>query len=115
MVDNTVFDRIKKLAERHGKSIVDVEAELGLSKNYLYKWKKSSPSSDKLTKVADYFKTSTDYLLGRTDDPSPASKPSVTSTDLDNMLDNARAFNGKPMTDHDREKARNILKALFAD
>lgn len=36
----TVFDRIKNLADSRGKSIVDVEADLGLSKNYLYKWKK---------------------------------------------------------------------------
>ena len=28
------------------------------------------PASDKLQKVADYFGVSTDYLLGRTDNPS---------------------------------------------
>lgn len=64
----TVFDRIKKLAERQGKRIVDVESDLGMSRNYLYKWKKSVPSSDKLALVADYFNVSVDYLLGRDDD-----------------------------------------------
>ena len=53
MAEITVFDRIKRLADKQGKSIVDVEADLGFSKNYLYKWKKSVPSSDKLAKVAD--------------------------------------------------------------
>lgn len=64
----TVFDRIKKLAERQGKRIVDVESDLGMSKNYLYKWKKSVPTSDKLARVADYFGVSVDYLLGRDED-----------------------------------------------
>lgn len=82
MANNIVFDRIKRLAESHGKSIVDIEADLGLSKNYLYKWKKSSPSSDKLSKVADYFQTSTDYLLGRTDNPSPTINSKFNNTAL---------------------------------
>lgn len=65
MSDMTVFDRIRALAEKRGKKIVDVEADLNMSKNYLYKWKKSTPSADKLSKVADYFNVSTDFLLGR--------------------------------------------------
>lgn len=68
MANITVFDRIKKLADRRGKKIVDVESDLDFSKNYLYKWKKSTPSSDKLAKVADYFNVSVDYLLGREND-----------------------------------------------
>lgn len=68
MVETTVFDRVKKLAESRGKTIVQVEADLNLSKNYLYKWKKSIPNSDKLAQVADYFGVSTDSILGRKED-----------------------------------------------
>lgn len=31
----------------------------------LKKWSNSTPSGDKLSKVADYFNVTTDYLLGR--------------------------------------------------
>lgn len=30
---------------------------------------------DRLMLLADFYKTSTDYILGRTDDPKPYSKP----------------------------------------
>lgn len=63
----TVFDRVKKLAEKQGISIVELEEKLGFGRNSLYSWKKKTPNGDRLKKVADYFNVSTDYLLGRTD------------------------------------------------
>jgi len=65
----TTFEIIKSLAEKQGISIVELEEKLSFSRNSLYAWKKSKPSVDKLQAVADYFHVSTDYLLGRTDDP----------------------------------------------
>lgn len=104
----TVFDRIKNLANSRGKSIVNVEADLGLSKNYLYKWKKSAPNSTKLIEVADYFNVSTDYLLGRTEDPT------VTLNDeIDSMLDNAMTRDGKPLSKNDRDVIRNMIEAYL--
>lgn len=66
----TLFDRLKHLANKQGKSINDVENDMGYSKNTLYRLKNSNPSSEKLKEIADYFKVSTDYLLGRTDNPN---------------------------------------------
>lgn len=65
MVDMSLFDRIKNLAQKRGKTVQEVAIELGFSENVFYYWKKASPSTDKLQKVADYFNVSTDYLLGR--------------------------------------------------
>lgn len=69
----TAFDRVKKLADQQKISIVELEEKLGFSRNSLYAWKRSNPSTDKLKKVADYFNVSTDYILGRSDDFSIAS------------------------------------------
>ncbi len=66
----TIFDRIKKLAQKRGKTPKQIAMELGLGENLFYKWKKSSPTADKLQLVADYFHVSTDYLLGRTNNPN---------------------------------------------
>lgn len=63
----TLFERIKFLADKQGKSINDVESDLTYSRNTLYRLKKTNPSAEKLREIADYFHVSTDYLLGRTD------------------------------------------------
>lgn len=102
MTELTVFDRIKRLTEKQGKTIVDVESDLGFSKNYLYKWKKSVPSSDKLSKVADYFNVSTDYLLGR----------NTKETKKADLADDETIFTyeGKRIPPEDLEYMKRILR-----
>lgn len=67
----TVFDRVKKLAEKQGISIVELEEKLDFGRNSLYSWKKKTPNGDRLKKVAQYFHVSTDYLLGLDENPEP--------------------------------------------
>ena len=45
----------------------------GISQGNISDWNRgrAAPSMDNITKIADYFKVSTDYLLGKTDDPTP--------------------------------------------
>ncbi|MFJ7756281.1 helix-turn-helix domain-containing protein [Peribacillus muralis] len=63
----TVFDRVKKLCEEQKITIVELEEKMGFGRNSLYSWKKKTPKGSNLLKVAEFFNTSTDYLLGRTD------------------------------------------------
>ena len=63
----TTFERVKELCKQRGITIATLEEKVGFGKNSIYSWKRNSPSSEKLQKVADYFDVSTDYLLGRTD------------------------------------------------
>ena len=63
MPDTTTFDRIKELAEKRGKSLPAVSADLKFSDNLFYRWKTSNPKASDLAKVADYFHVSVDYLL----------------------------------------------------
>lgn len=111
----TVFDRIKNLADSRGKSIVDVEADLGLSKNYLYKWKKSAPNSTKLIEVADYFNVSTDYLLGRKENESSTENQENKDLKkfLEDNLDNGMTFGDGEVTEEDREKLEIALTQIF--
>ena len=55
--------------------------------------------------IADFFNVSTDYLLGNTD-----IKSKNLETDLNKTLDTVKSFDGKPITDSDRETIREILK-----
>lgn len=68
----STLEKIKELAQNQGISLQKVAEDLGYSINYLYTLKEKTPKSDRLQEIADYFNVSTDYLLGRTDNPSIA-------------------------------------------
>ena len=109
----TTFERIKKLSKNKGKSLKTVATDLGFSENAIYKWKTQSPNTESLAKVADYFSVSTDYLLGRTETPSKSNIPMP--TDLDEILDGMMSFDGKPMTENDREAIRAYLEGRLSN
>ena len=109
----TAFERIKDLADKHRISLNDLEDKLGISRNSLYGIKKANHKSDRLQEIADYFNVSTDYLLGRTDNPAIASDDTIagyTSDDLRKMAENAKTFDGKPLTDDDIDAIQNIIE-----
>ena len=66
------FEKIKELAKKRGKSLGQVEEDLGYGRNTLYKIKNSTPNAERIAEIANYFNVSTDYLLGRTDNPTIA-------------------------------------------
>lgn len=76
------FEIVKELAKKQGLSLNDLEDKVGFSRNSLYSWKKSAPKPEKLNVIADYFNVSTDYLLGRTDNPN------IATSKLDDNVDN---------------------------
>lgn len=74
------FEKIKLLAKKQGISLNTLEERVGLGKNYIYSLKnKKTPSVEHIAKIADYFNVSTDYLLGRTDNPAIASSDKANS------------------------------------
>ncbi|MGH1660233.1 helix-turn-helix transcriptional regulator, partial [Enterococcus faecalis] len=86
------YEIIKELTKRKKMSIRQLEITLGYSNGYFSKWKKVSPNSEGLQKVADYFNVSVDYLLGRTDNTKATDEKN--SDDLDDVLDNVMSFDG---------------------
>lgn len=113
-VDKSVFitfERIKELAKKQGLSINSLEEKMGYSRNTIYALKRNKPGSEKLQEIADYFHVSTDYLLGRTDNPAIAKdNQEYTSDDLRKMAENAKTFDGKPLTESDIEAIQNIIE-----
>lgn len=64
-MENFMLSEIKELCKKRGISVNELESEIGLGINTIYKWDKASPSADKLQRVADYFGVSLDFLTGR--------------------------------------------------
>ena len=108
----TTFDRVKELSQKRGISLSKIEETLGLGKYSIYALKRNQPSAERLQEIADYFNVSTDYLLGRTDNPKIASDEvaGYTTEDLRKMARNAKTFDGKPLTDEDVEAITNIIE-----
>lgn len=108
------FEKIKLLAKKQGISLNTLEERVGLGKNYIYSLKnKKTPSVEHIAKIADYFNVSTDYLLGRTDNPRIASDETIggyTSEDLRKMAENAKTFDGEPLTEEDIDAIQNIIE-----
>lgn len=67
---NTI-DRIFDLMREKNIPAYNLSLSIGLNKNAVSDWKlgKAKPSADALSKIADFFNVSVDYLLGRTDTP----------------------------------------------
>ena len=77
--------------------------------NSIYSWKTSKPGMENLQKVAKVLHTSTDYLLGNTDDPSPVYKdnerPFVDIADDETIY----SYRGKPVPKEYLDVIRNLM------
>jgi transcriptional regulator with XRE-family HTH domain len=73
------------------------------------------PSSEDLQKIADILKTTTDYLLGREQNPVPTWATSKDKRDFKKMLeeDGEIMFDGVPMTEEARQRVMDVLTGLF--
>lgn len=110
----STLEKIKELAQKQGISLQKVAEDLGYSINYLYTLKEKTPKSDRLQEIADYFNVSTDYLLGRTDNPAIAGGSHVNEPDdIDKIIDRAMFFDGMPLTDDDRRALRGIISGYM--
>lgn len=67
-------ERLKLLRAAHHVSQSALGKDLFVSQQAVAKWElgTASPNPEMIAKIAKYFDVSTDYLLGRTDEKSPA-------------------------------------------
>lgn len=111
----STFEIVKDLCEKQGISLNTLEDKLKLGKNSLYGLKRNQPSAERLQQIADYFNVSTDYLLGRTDNPAIANSKEQfffegKEVDIEQLASTAMRFNGKPLSDEDKKAIQNIIE-----
>lgn len=106
------FEKIKELADKQGISLNMLEENLGFSRNTIYNMKKSTPNVERVSKIADYFNVSTDYLLGRTGNPNIAKDGDASAPlDLRDIAAQSMLFDGKPLTEEDIDFITAVLEA----
>ena len=110
----STFEIVKDLCEKQGISLNTLEEKLELGKNSLYGLKRNQPSAERLQQIADYFNISTDYLLGRTDNPAIAGeKVPEHEIELDDLDGRIMLFDGKPLSDDDKRAIKGIIEGYL--
>ena len=118
-----LLDRIKILLKERSMTLAELERKLNFGNGSMYRWNRSTPSGDKIQKVADYFDVSTDYLLGRTDkrhyyDLTEKDKQDIAlqAEKLLEGLDSDAETNyyGEPLDDEDKEKLYDAIQLALS-
>lgn len=75
------MNRMRLLREQHNLSQTDLAKILNISRQSynFYENEKRDPDTTMLIRIADFYNVSLDYLLGRTNDPSPVTKEKTPS------------------------------------
>ena len=111
----STLEKIKELAKSRGISLAKLEESLGYSTNYFYTLKTKAPNSDRLQEIADYFDVSTDYLLGRTDNPSVASGSKGIGSPSDTPQLRSIQRKAKSLSVADQERLLQLMDLTFQD
>jgi transcriptional regulator with XRE-family HTH domain len=99
-------DRLKILRLESKLTQNEIAEKLKISKMTYSYWENGKRNPKNIQQIADFFNVSTDYLLGNTD----IKNQKKINEDLGETLDTFKSFDGKPMTESDRETIRKVLK-----
>lgn len=112
----TLVEKIRALARQRDLSLPQLEQELGLGNGTISRWRSSSPNTEKLQKIADYFQVSMDYLLGREQYLTQKDEKDI-AKDLDNIMekltsgeDGPASYNGEELSPEAAELFRDELE-----
>ena len=103
----TILDRIRSLANDRKVTLAELERNLDFSNGSLRKWGTSTPSGDKIEKVADYFNVSVDYLLGRTQNPYTSNDDLMNTQELETLIMFRKET--EDMSDDEKERFNKAL------
>ncbi|MDG3158851.1 helix-turn-helix domain-containing protein [Streptococcus suis] len=110
-LNKIAFSRIKILADKRRISLQTLASAIGLSENYVYNLQsRKSSSSEAITKIADYFNVSTDYIYGRTDNPRIASENDMSEIDLKKDAAESFFYDGHELNEEDLDLIASILE-----
>jgi len=118
MDEGILARRLKKLREEHGYYQKSVADKLGIKSNTLSGYENGTrmPDPSMLSKIADLYNVSTDYLLGK--DKFKNKKTEKEERDVAKRMDELRddlssatglLFNGEPMSEEAKE---SLLEAM---
>jgi transcriptional regulator with XRE-family HTH domain len=111
---NILGMRIKGRREAKGWTQEQLAAEIKVSRSAVgdYETGRKSPRYDRLILIATKLGTSTDYLLGRVDNPFPIGKEKL---DLADILEGPIIFKGKEIPAKDLDFFNDLADRILID
>ena len=105
--------RIRELRKERKMSQRELAEKLNVSQQTIGAWETERivPGADTLGIIANYFDVTSDYLLGR----SEQRKESNDDFTIEQALNSVMSFDGKPMTDNDREVIEGLIRAYMSN
>ncbi|WP_040536953.1 helix-turn-helix domain-containing protein [Schleiferilactobacillus shenzhenensis] len=120
MNNEALRKRLIQLRESHDLSQSEVARRIGMDNSSLSRIESGDRkvSAEEVSKFASLYGVTTDYLLGNLNTPEWASPKDV--VDLKQYLDDPEAqdafnFEGKPLTDTEKEKLQIAITQIFWD
>jgi len=110
----TLFERVKNLAKKNGKSIAEVEREAGLSENYLYTWKRTdNPRTATVESVAKVLHTSAEELLNKKQVSPTDQYPK--RIDVEDIVNSSAMLTSRDhaLSDEDRAAIRSLVETYL--
>lgn len=104
---------LRELRKSRDLSQGDLAKALSVHQTAVSQWEtgRTMPDIDTITQVARYFNVSTDYLLGRDDDPNPSAPPSA-ANDIDDIRFALFGDVAAEITDEDMEDVRLVVELI---
>jgi transcriptional regulator with XRE-family HTH domain len=102
--------RIRKLRQARGLTMKELGQQLRLAESTIsgYESESRKPDIEILHKLADYFEVNIDYILGRTDVPSPTK----TTSHADNPAHSNVIYFRSSKEELDEDEARHLREQL---
>ncbi|EMB68643.1 helix-turn-helix domain-containing protein [Streptococcus mutans] len=110
-------ERLKTLRLEAGLTQKQIAKKLHIKQQSYSRWENSvsKPSRKTLEILSKFFDVSTDYLLGKTNIKKEIPEGEELEKELDRAIDNSVGFEGKPVSDRDRETIKRVLREYFAN
>lgn len=68
-MDRVIYERIQKLCDYHDITLKKLSEDTGIALSTMSDWKTKSTKYDNIVILANYFKVSSDYLIGISESP----------------------------------------------
>lgn len=120
-----MYEIFEQLLQKYNLTTYKVSKETGIAQSVFSSWKNgiSTPKSDKMQKIADYFGVTLDYLMTGKDEPEESESPLLEREkreigrdlnrimeEIENNIDGPLYYNGEPIDDESLELLRKALE-----
>jgi transcriptional regulator with XRE-family HTH domain len=111
-------ERFKLLRQKQGWTQQDIADKLNMSRSTIANYEsgeKKIPREETLIRIADLFNTTTDYLLGRIDEPTSTKEPDKSRIANIENQDTKITFHGRELTTEQMRQLRKYISKVLLD